>query len=318
MTSGGGDQSGSGGGRSPLEPIASFGQTSPVTPAKAHRPATPFGQGASPVRGGAYAAPLSATPSAPPATTLLQLLWLDPDAAGRLRRHPQWRSIVDAAEEAPDQELEEALGVVHRSADQPRAVFDVLCRGTPCERADLPNALRAAARPDGRFVPPLVLVAGALVLPFDPVARLRATHAVITPLAAADTELRAALDYVTPYLDRPEAAGGADALTQYLLTRSRDKTSRLPKGQLEEWVQRTLLEQRAYEKRNVLGDNHVRGLVWPDAPAVAYLPIPAAGMMPLLQSTPVRALAEVYPTQDEAESQGPALRVRALARVCPV
>ena len=78
-----------------------------------------------------------------------------------------------------------------------------------------------AARDDGRFLPPIVVVSGELSTPFDEVEVLKATITVVTPIAGNDENLRAALEVARELLKLP-GLGSSPQVVESLTTRIRD------------------------------------------------------------------------------------------------
>ncbi|MCA9623307.1 MAG: hypothetical protein KC731_30010 [Myxococcales bacterium] len=297
----------SGGGGS-FEPLGTLAQTAPLAAKRGPRATLPFArpQGVlgAPVTVGELAA------EAPPFT--LSLLWMDDVVGTRLRRQRDWRNIIDAMERQPDLALEEALAEEHGDAVEPREVFEVLSRGMPLPPIELESYLKRSARPDGKLVAPLALVRGTLRVSFDPVVRLQLTCAALTPLAANDAKLQQTVDAVRPYLSNPEAFGGPEALTEYLLGSARPH---LRGDDMTQRVERLLLDKRAYERRELFGEAHVRATLSEAPDAMVYLSAPAAAALPLFRDVTVRLLADLHPPQEEVSGKTLALRVRAVARV---
>jgi hypothetical protein len=92
----------------------------------------------------------------------------------------------------------------------------------------------------------------------------------------------------------------------------------LPPEHLDAQTTRSLLGQRAYQRRDVLGEIWVRALFTPTgtpAPVPAYLPEAAARRLPLFARLPARVLADVVAQQDQYEESAVALKLAAVARV---
>src|SRR5690606_13579848 len=74
-----------------------------------------------------------------------------------------------------------------------------------------------------------------------------------------------------------------------------------PPTQLDTQVERMLLEQRAYQKRTLLGQTWIRSLLHaqgaPD-PIPVYLPEALSKELPLSPRMRARVIAEVHPQQD--------------------
>src|SRR5688572_24225698 len=82
-------------------------------------------------------------------------------------------------------------------------VFVILARAAPTDGAGVGLALTQAVREDGKFAPPLVMVAGELSLPFDELAALKATVTTATPFAGGDEALEGALASARDFLQTP-------------------------------------------------------------------------------------------------------------------
>jgi hypothetical protein len=93
----------------------------------------------------------------------------------------------------------------------------------------------------------------------------------------------------------------------------------LPLRQLDAHIERTLLQQRHFQKRTVLGQSRIRCLLSSGSqgsPAVAaYLPEGLARDLPTFQRFTARIVAEIRPQLDQYESSAHALRVILLGRV---
>jgi hypothetical protein len=246
----------------------------------------------------------------PPAITerAFELVWFAPALGARLRREAAFARVL-ASEAAPPE------------PSAATTVAAVLARGTPTG-AHLEHALFEAAGGDGALVPPLLLLAGEISLPFDEVEELRALIVAARP-ARADLALAGLLDFAeemsaTELQGSPEVADG-------LCTSLRDAWAQankvLPAGHLGQQVERALLFRRAYQRRELLGKRWIRALFTHGAggggdprPIPAYLPAAAAARVPLFRHFPARILAEVHPQQDQSERSPVALGIAAVAR----
>ena len=119
----------------------------------------------------------------------------------------------------------------------------------------------------------------------------------------------------TPWLS------GSGAVVDGLLGRVRDQLASQSRGltlaQLDAQIDRTLLEQRHYQRRTVFGEPHLRVMLTatPGAPPlVTYLTAELANKLPMFQRLRARLVAEVHLSQDQFEASPLALRVVALAR----
>jgi hypothetical protein len=94
----------------------------------------------------------------------------------------------------------------------------------------------------------------------------------------------------------------------------------LPPDYLTTHTERTLLNQRHYQKREILDDEWIRALYQssPDANAIpTYIPAKLAKRLPLFLRVSARIIVEALSQQDMYESHPMALRVVVLARVLP-
>lgn len=302
--------------RPSLEPVAAFGQTAPTSPSRSADPATPFQQRA---LANVPVAPLASVARGTGAVSLLRLAWLDPSVGKKLRRRRDWREIVDALEtQSTDVELDAAMRDEHPLGDDARAAFEVLAAAEPRAAGELTTLLREAVRPDGKLLPPLVMVGGNLAMPFDPTARLAMTCAVLAPLAATQPPLSARLESARALVAASVAEAGVAGLLRELLETARNQLPNLPQGHYENAIESELQKQRAYQAREVLGDRFIRGLLSGHQPIPCYLPHGAARELPLAVQITVRMIAEILPRQDEAEPAPICLRVLGLARETPL
>ncbi len=270
---------------------------------------------------GADIVDLSSTASietdAPPT---IELIHVDVSVGARLRQMGAFASLVEGFGE------DEAEGA-GSAAEVRRHVFAVLTRGAPGDVAAIGEVLARGVAPDGSFVPPLVLVGGELELGFSDVEVLRATIAALTPLfpidpaaAAAERALVEAVSVAEIWLSR-QGADGPSSVAEALTARIRDVVARgtrlVPAGYVEAHTERIALERRAYQTRAVLGDRWIRGRIVSPATGASvptYVPIAAAGSLPLFRQFSARALVEVHPRQDQFEGHPACLRVVGLAR----
>ncbi|AKT42888.1 DUF2169 family type VI secretion system accessory protein [Chondromyces crocatus] len=268
---------------------------------------------------------LAPTPGAP--RELLRLLWFDTDSAMRLRRHMPWRTLLRDSERGPGGDDEGAHDLHEDPAliEDRRDVFEILTRATASapEVEPLRSALEEAEGEDGKFVPPLLLLAGELVFPFDELEVLKTTVAVVTPLIGADENLRATVTNAQEMLKLPELAS-APVVAEGLTTRIREAWGKarrpVPEGYLESQTERALLERRSYQRRDVLGKRHLRALLVANGGKEllpTYLPDALATTLPMYARFKARLLGELHLQEDQHEAHPAALRALALARVAP-
>jgi hypothetical protein len=257
----------------------------------------------------------------------LQLVWFDPDCLPRIRKKAAFQPILEAAEQRPlDPDLEDpAISRNPAVIEDRRDVFEVMARAEVADEARLTEAVERALRDDGKYVPPFVLVAGEVRLPFDEIAMLRATVALASPFSAGDEPLRAAIADAREILSAadpmcpPNVIEGFTQRVQEAFRKMRRAAA--PATYLEEQAERVLLERRAFQRRQVYGAAHVRALLqfgtsprpWP-----LYLPDAAASKLPLFTRFPARLLGEPRLQEDQYEAAPTAFVASALARLAPM
>ncbi|WP_441289593.1 DUF2169 domain-containing protein [Sorangium sp. KYC3313] len=273
--------------------------------------------------------PASAARSAPAAMsrlevgTALQFIWYDPEEVPRIRRKPAFQQILRGLEDKPlDAEVDDPAIVRDPMAvEDRREVFEVLTRGEAAEEAELSRALERAVREDGKFVPPLALLAGELHFPFDELERLKATMTTAATFAAGDEVLSAAVEEARGFLSMPHLLSPS-AVTEGFTKRIEDAFARVkrsvPQGYLGEQAERVLLERRCYQQRAVFGAVHLRALLQVDGssrPVPAYLPEDLAKKLPMQARFRAKLIATLELQEDQYEMHPAALRVTALGRL---
>ncbi len=250
---------------------------------------------------------------------ILELLWFDPSYLPRIRRKPEWKDILavartrtfddDPGPDAPPEKRQEAR--------DRKEIFTLLARGTPMDMRSIEEAMDAAVNEDGCFIPPLVLVAGEITFPFDEVETLKATIAAVTPLIGEDKRLQGAVDTAQKLLQTPWIAGASElAETQTLRIKEAFAAGSrsVPGSYLEHHTEKMLLHQRAYRKRVVLGEEHVRGeLALGGKLMPVYLPEAAGRQLPALPGWSARIVAEGRRKVDWRDAAEMTLRVGAVA-----
>lgn len=262
-----------------------------------------------------------------PAAGICQLIWYDEDEVPRVRREETWRALLDELDDVHDEDLDDpAYADEPGEVDDRRDVFEVLARGAPTEIASLEGVLKAAVREGSKLAPPLVLLDGELRMPFDELARLEATAAAARPFARGQEQLAATLadiDAFVAAVSPPVGPGVPTALTRRLVKDFEAVGKLVSQGYLEQETERALLIGRRYQRRAVLGGEHLRGLLAPerstpdDRCVPTYLPAALERRLPMFACLRVRLLAELAPREDQHERHATALRVVALARVTP-
>ena len=326
----------------PMDDAAAQRGWKPVTrgDAKTSSPASPplvanaarAGAGAAPnAAAAAYARP-AAEPSSPaarhaPAPTppreAIELLWYDPAYAPRIRRQPGWKEIMAQVKPHPldDDYPGDAPPDKRQDLRDRREVFGLLARAEPTDLRGIEAALTNAVREDGTFVPPLVLVSGELEFPFDELETLKATIAAVMPFVAGDKKLKETVETTEQLLQTPWLKG-ANSVAEGLTTKIRETFAQgnrmLPARYLESHTERMLLEQRAYQKRTVLGKSCIRSLLTTPGSTEqvpVYLPESLGQEMPAFLRFGARMIAEGRTRVDQYESHPTALKATVLGRV---
>ena len=196
-------------------------------------------------------------------------------------------------------------------------VLRVLSCGAPIDGAGLHAALDAQLDDANDLEIPIFLAAGELKPTMDEIALLKATIRIAQPLANSDKRFQATL---TVAAEAAKADTAPPAETVNALLRQIEGATRelsLPPRYFTEAVERSLLENRCYKKRVVLGQPRIRaefalstGTTMP-----IYLPESVGQHLPLLPSFTAVALVEVRPREDASESAADALVALALGRV---
>jgi hypothetical protein len=246
---------------------------------------------------------LESKPAPAVTAVVVELTWLDPAVGPLLEKHP----VFSAWKRSPPAE------------DLLRGhVYDVLTRAAPTPAAGFDSLLEAAEE-ESPPSPALVLATGTLELCLDEVEMLKAVAQAAAPLASSDKKLKEAIDVATEMLKSPML--GMPDFAEGLSTRIRDawaKANRaLPPDHLSACTERLLLEQRSYQKRELLDDTWIRALLstGEGAPVPTYLPARIAKRLPLYRRFAARVLAEVVWQQDQYETAPLALRTLALGRL---
>ncbi len=251
---------------------------------------------------------------------LLELLWLDPDKASRIRKRAAWQGIVDEARARSRDGEAPTLAGPPVAAEDRRDVFLILARGAPSRAEAVAETVGDAVRPDGKFAPPLVLVEGELRFAFDELEALKAAVTAATPFTPGDEPLRASVDAARGLLDTPDLLASPGVI-EGLLGRIREAFGRARRavaaGYLDTQIDRALLEQRRYQKRAFDGGPHLRTSIQAPgdkAAMLVYLPAALAPRLPLYQRFPARLIAAAHLTTDQYETHPFALAALALAR----
>jgi hypothetical protein len=250
---------------------------------------------------------------------VLELLWFDNDATPTLRkRFAERAASLEFEPEDPDHDLAAADPETTRAH---HTHFGLLTYINYVGVAELRERMRDAVSPSGRFTPPILALAGELQLPFDPVEHLRATSGAMRPLAGGDRKLAEALASVDELLASPLAAASTDALQKmqdHLRRTLREQRRAVSPAELDEVVTRSLLVERRYQRRTLLGGEFIRSMFAPSGGREAfpcYLPTALEKGLPLVTALRVKLLAEAPVRLDQYESARVALRTVTLGRI---
>jgi hypothetical protein len=239
---------------------------------------------------------------------LVELLWFDPDAVPSVRESPAWRRLL--VRSAPS---DRGLGALRDQTDLER----ILTCAPPTSDLEAPLFLAASERTTQRT---LCVVAGQLELPLDDARMLEVLSSAAGSLAPGDEALEEVIRLANEM--KTTALGASPDLAAIFCARLREAWARsarpLPLDVLEANARRVLLDERAFQRRVLAGEECIRArLTIPghDAPVAAYLPAASARALPLFASLSARAIAEIGAGQEDDEPSGVALRIVALARV---
>lgn len=255
---------------------------------------------------------------------MVQLIWFDPDCVPRIRRTKVWKKVIEALEHSPrarDLEMVDGAKEPWEMEDR-QEVFEVLAKGLRADAKGVEDALDGAIGDDGKFAPPLVLLGGEMEMPFDELEALKAAMSTATPLVtSADELLRSAINVAKDFVQVPGLVA-TPAVSDGLTARIRDAFAKEKKAlapeYLDQQIERGLLANRAYQKREVFGGTYLRGLIWLPAekvPVIGYIPVELAKKLPMWKRFRARIIAEVYPAQDQYETAQRAVKVVAMGRV---
>lgn len=252
----------------------------------------------------------------------LELLWFEKAEARRLRGEKSWAAIFEGPKQ--DEWLDGDEAWKPRAEASERAdVLRILTRAKPLSSEGIQAAIADAIDEDGTYHPPLALVTGELQLVFDEVETLKAHVTAASPFAGPDKKLRDILDAASEVLRSPwqNASGLCEGLVARIKEAFAQGNRSLPPQYLETSTERTLLEQRQYQTRVILGEPRIRALLTPAGGSGAiptYLPQELGRKLPMFQRFRATVAAEVQGQQDQYESHTVALLVLALGRLLPM
>ena len=249
----------------------------------------------------------------------VELLWVDEKAMARARKNAAWAPMFEEARKEPAIAW---LPASRAKAEDQRDAAYLLARGAPLGAEAVAKAARDAVRPDGKYAPPMVLVAGEITLPFDEVEMLRSAIGVATPFAGGDEALKAAIEAAREYLATPDLVPSPPQV-EGLYGKLRDVFAKgrraVASGYLPTQVERAALLDRSYQRRSLDGRSHVRALLAPaeGEALVVYLPEVAKAHLPMSRQLAARVMGLVHLAADESEARPTILQVVAAARTIP-
>ncbi|APR78678.1 D-alanyl-D-alanine carboxypeptidase [Minicystis rosea] len=255
------------------------------------------------------------------AREIVKLVWFDPTAVQRIRKHLAFRRLLADLEMrlVIEAEADIAGGPIPDDVKDRRAVLEVLLHGDAVSADGVRQAVDGAVRDDGGFEPPLAVVSAELEMPFDELETLKATATAVRPLASSDKRLKESLDLVDPLLATPWLNGSgsiAESLTAKLREAFAQGKRAVAPDYLNAHAERMLLEQRAYQRRALFGKKWIRSVMRAASGAVpVYLPEETKDGLPMFRRFPARMLAEIDLREDEGETSPWSIRVLALGRV---
>jgi hypothetical protein len=253
---------------------------------------------------------------------MLQLLWYDTNSIACMRRVPAWKSVFEEIEKAPrSQDIQVADGSRETWEEDRENVFEILTKAPRTDAKGLDDAIDGAIGRDGKFVPPMVVLAGELELPFDELEALKAAMSTASPvITPADEQLKAAVAIAKDFVQTP-GLSAAPAVSEGLTARIREafvkEKKTFPSDYLDNQVERVLLSGRHYQKREVFGGMYVRCLIWLPGERktiVGYLPADVSKKLPMWKRFRARVIAEVHPAQDQYEASTKAVKVVGVGR----
>ena len=242
---------------------------------------------------------------------VVDVVWTSEACADVIERNPALsRGHVSSMSDAAD--------------DDGDPVVEVLRHADPTAIEDLTSSLMTALRERGGVTPTAVVVTGNLELRFDPKTELGVYADAARPLARSDKKLAETIARVDELLDTPlagvvDVAHGQKArVVEQWQRANRD----LPGDFLHTSARDLLLQQRAFDTRDIMGDEHVRATLSGERRhggegqrVPVYFPTAAKKRLPLITRMPVRCLVELLPRQDEREAHAVALVAVALGRI---
>jgi hypothetical protein len=157
-----------------------------------------------------------------------------------------------------------------------------------------------------------------MTMQLDPMATVKSSVELAAQMGGSGEKLKEALDAAKDISQVQRVTTPiVDGLLARLRTAFAAGNRSLPADYLETTVHRTMLEERKYLSRSVLGGNKVLGYLAAGGAAgcATYLPEEIAALLPVMQKFRVRLIAEPHPAQHPADGEGPVLLALAVGRV---
>lgn len=259
----------------------------------------------------------------PPTEPYIDLLWFDKTAAKRVRAQENFARVLrDPGTDGTWLTLDDTQNNRQDIKDR-RDIVRVLRRVTPLDADGVMHAMNDAIDGDGALVPPLAVLSGEILLSFCEVQTLKATIAVVSPLAGVDKRLELTLEAANELVrsDWKCTALAAEGMINRLREAFSQSNRSLPSNFVDQNVERVLLEQRSYQKRMILGEKRIRAAITPEGSSAAipcYLSEQLEATLPLFRRFRASVIVEVRGQQDQYETNPLALVALAVARILPM
>jgi hypothetical protein len=246
----------------------------------------------------------------------LDVVWLDPAVAARVRARTDWKTFHREPETGP---LDDESRVKDARVRADRAtIAAVVARAEPV--LDIEAFVLGSVSEDGALEPRLAVVAGAVEWTFDEIETLKIWTATAAALAPGDKRVKELVDLANETMATP-LGGEADVAASFVV-RLREAWCKaqksLPNDYIDSHARRLLLQERKYQKKTFGDAEWLRGALsreGSDTPVPIYIPATAARSLPLFVRIEGRILGDLVPQQDETEKSTVAVRVAALGRV---
>lgn len=249
----------------------------------------------------------------------IDLLWFDPDTTLAVRN--RWQSLCTELDFAPRDRFHDLPTDDPQLARDHHTHFGLLARAQVTDRTGLRHLIQQSVAEDGRFTAPLCVLEGVLRVRFDNTASLRALVAAMKPFSDNDSKatskLDNALEHAAAVLEQPSATASTINGARRGIREAFGRSSSTASIDLvDQEIERTLLEQRHYSRRTLLGGEHIRATLKSGKHVlVCYLNEALATRLPMMLSFDARIIAEAHPRQDQYETDNYALRVLTLGRI---